>query len=74
MQSLATKILDVFTYKYKRELEKKIYKDYSPPPSSIYNQIGLEEVYMKFEWIENPATTFEAALPLIFEDVSDPFC
>jgi len=70
MQSLATKLLDVFIYKYKRELEKGNHKDFTPPAGSIYNQIGVEEIFQRFDWYENPATTYEAALPLIFEDVS----
>lgn len=69
MQSLAQKLLDVFIYKYKFHLEKGTFRDFSPT-NSIYNSMSLEEVRLIHEWTENPATTFEAALPLIFEDVS----
>jgi hypothetical protein len=69
MQSLSTKLIDVFIYKYKHHLEIKNYKDFTPT-NSIYNQIGIDEIYQRFEWTENPATSYEAALPLIFEDVS----
>ena len=43
------------------------YRDFTPVNSN-FNQISLDERFQQFNWNENPGTTFEATLPLIFED------
>lgn len=69
MENLAQKLLDVFIYKFKFHLERNSYRDFSPT-NPIYTSMSLSEIGPFYEWTENPATTFEAALPLILEDVS----
>jgi hypothetical protein len=67
MESLATKILDIFLFKYEDQFTNDVYKDFTPTNPNSY-QIYVEDKYQKFDFSENPGTTFESALPLIFED------
>lgn len=70
MKSLAIKILDVFIYKFESKLEQGLYQDYRPTNKN-YEQMHKEEINQKFDFTNNPGTTFESALPLIFQDVSE---
>lgn len=67
MNSLACKLMDVFIYKFKFELQRKNYKDFTPQ-NSIFTRIALDPLNFRCDWSENPGTTFESALPLVFED------
>lgn len=67
MVSLAQKLLDVFIYKHKRELDKKVYRNFTPV-NDVFQQMGLYYKIHNFQWHDNPGLTFEAALPLVLED------
>mgnify|MGYP000043818236 CR=1 FL=1 len=67
VEGLANKILDVFIYKFQSEIKQSKFKDFTPTNQN-YNQIGIPEKHQKFDFSENPGTTFESSLPIIFED------
>lgn len=69
MKSLAIKTLDVFLYKYENKFAQGIYENMTPKNSN-YAQINVDEKHRQFDFTDNPGTTFESALPIIFEDVS----
>ena len=66
MKGLAINILDVFLHKKESFFAQGIYQDLTPKHQN-YEQIILEEHERNFDFSENPGTTFESALPLIFQ-------
>jgi hypothetical protein len=70
MKNLAIKILDVFLFKFESKFEQGHYQNFTPKNGN-YQQIYVEARKQKFDFTDNPGTTFESALPLIFEDVSN---
>ena len=69
MANLAEKILDVFVFKFEKQFKEGLWINFTSTNPN-YQQIGLQEAFMQFDFSENPGVTFESALPLIFEDVS----
>lgn len=67
IENLANKILEVFIFKFEHKLIQGSFKDFTPTNQN-YNQIGQAEKHQSFDFSENPGTTFESALPIIFED------
>lgn len=66
MKGLAINILDVFLHKFESQFAQGIYRDLTPKHKN-YEQIVLEERHRVYDFGENPGTTFESALPLIFQ-------
>lgn len=66
MKGLAINILDVFLHKFESQFAQGIYRDLTPTHKN-YQQITVEERHRDFDFSENPGTTFESALPLIFQ-------
>ena len=67
MRSLGNKLLDVFIFKFEKNLLISDFKNFSPQNVN-YFQFDQEEAKREFDFTDNPGTTFEAALPLILED------
>lgn len=66
-RSLAVKILDVFLFKFEMRLIENDYRNFTPQNSN-YQQYHIDEAKREFDFTDNPGTTFESSLPIIFED------
>ena len=69
MRALAVKILDVFLFKFESRFLDVDYRNYTPKNDN-HAQHHIDESAREYDFTDNPGTTFESALPLIFEDVS----